>query len=77
MCEFDFFENHQFHVIYCVTLGYVGTFFEEFLTSLIHDFEEYLTESVGPVPFSAEHLICRYVRTDRQTDRQTDRRQTN
>jgi hypothetical protein len=31
-----------------------------------------LTESVGPVPFSAEHLICRYVRTDRQTDRQTD-----
>ncbi len=30
----------------------------------IHDFEENWTESVGPVPFSAEHLICRYVQTD-------------
>ena len=39
----------------------------------IHDFEENLTESVGPMPFSAEHLICRYVQTDRQTDRQTNR----
>ena len=29
----DFFENHQFHVIYCVTLAYV-LYFEEFL---IHD----------------------------------------
>jgi hypothetical protein len=34
----------------------------------IHDFEENLTESVGPMPFSAEHLICRYVQTDRRTD---------
>jgi hypothetical protein len=34
----------------------------------INDFEENLTESVGPMPFSAEHLICRYVQTDRQTD---------
>jgi hypothetical protein len=33
-----------------------------------------LTESVGPVPFSAEHLICRYVQTDRQTDGRTDGR---
>jgi len=39
----------------------------------IHDFEENLTESVGPVLFSAEYLICRHVRTDSQTDRQTDR----
>jgi hypothetical protein len=30
----DFCENHQFHVIYCVTLAYV-TFFEELF--LIHD----------------------------------------
>jgi len=30
----------------------------------IHDFEENLTESVGPVPFSAQYLICRHVRTD-------------
>jgi len=29
----DFFENHQFHVIYCVTLAY-ALFSEEFL---IHD----------------------------------------
>jgi hypothetical protein len=34
----------------------------------IHDFEENWTESVGPMPFSAEHLICRYVQTDGQTD---------
>ena len=31
-----------------------------------------MTESVGPVPFYAEYLICRPVRTDRQTDAQTD-----
>ena len=31
------------------------------------------TESVGPVLFSAEYLICRHVWTDRQTDRQTDK----
>jgi len=30
----------------------------------IHDFEENLTESVGPVPFSAQYLICRPGRTD-------------
>jgi len=47
-------------------------YFEEFL---IHDsrglmiFEENLTESVGPVPFSAQYLICRPVQ---QTDGQTD-----
>jgi len=40
--------------------------------TLIHDFEENWTKSVGPVLFSAEYLICRHVRTDRQTDRQTD-----
>jgi len=34
----------------------------------IHD----LTESVGPVPFSAQYLICRPVRTDGQTDGQID-----
>ena len=38
----------------------------------IHDFEENLTESVGPMPFSAEHLICRYVQTDGRTDGRTD-----
>ncbi len=40
----------------------------------VHDFEENLTESVGPVPCSAQYLICRHVQTDRQTDRQTDGR---
>jgi hypothetical protein len=30
----------------------------------IHDFEENLTESVGPVLFSAEYLIYRNVQTD-------------
>ena len=33
----------------------------------------YLNESVKPVPFSAEYLICRPVQTDGQTDRQTDK----
>ena len=33
-----------------------------------------MTKSVGPVPFSAEYLICRYVQTDGQTDRRTDGR---
>jgi len=31
-----------------------------------------LIEFVGPVPFSAQYLICRPVQMDRQTDRQTD-----
>ncbi len=46
----------------------------------IHDFEENLTESVRPVPFSAQYLICRPVWTDGQTDGQMDGqtdRQTN
>jgi len=30
----------------------------------IHGIEENLTESVGPVPFSAQYLICRHVRTE-------------
>jgi len=34
----------------------------------IHDFEELVTEFVGPVLFSAEHLICRHVQTDRRTN---------
>jgi len=34
----------------------------------IHDFEENWTESVGPVLFSAEYLICRHVRKDGRTD---------
>jgi len=38
----------------------------------IHDFEENSTESVGPVLFSAEYLICRHVQTDRRTDGRTD-----
>jgi len=38
----------------------------------IHDFEENLTESVGPVPFSIQYLICRPVRMDGRTDGQTD-----
>jgi hypothetical protein len=34
----------------------------------IHDFEENWTESVGPVLFSAEYLICRHVRMDGRMD---------
>ena len=34
----------------------------------IHDFEENWTESVGPVLFSAEYLICRHVLTYRRKD---------
>jgi len=37
----------------------------------IYDFEEYLTESVGPVIFSAEYLICRHVLTDGRTHGRT------
>jgi len=39
------------------------------------DFEENLTESVGPVPFSTQYLICAGMynrRTDSQTDGLTD-----
>ena len=46
-------------------------YFEEISDSRftwIHDFEEYLSESVRPVPISAEYLICRHVRTDGQND---------
>ena len=31
-----------------------------------------MTESIGPVPFSTEYLICRYVQMYGRTDRQTD-----
>ena len=62
----DFCNNHQFHVIYCVS-SRLCTLFRRISDSRftwIHDFEENLTESVGPVPFSAQYLICRHVRTD-------------
>ncbi len=70
----DFCKNHQFHVIYCVTLPYV-LYFEEFLTldsRRFTIFEEWLTKSVGLVPFPAKYLICRHVRTDWRTDWWTD-----
>ncbi len=59
-----------FHLIY------VLLYFEDFL---IHDSSgfmilENLTESFGPVPFSAQYRICRPVRTDEQTDRRIDGR---
>jgi len=71
----DFCDNRQFHVIYCVS-SHLGTLFRRISDSRftwIHDFEEFLTESVGPVPFSAQYLICRPVRMDGQTDGRTDR----
>jgi len=40
----------------------------------IHGIEENLTESVGPVPFSAQYLICRHHQTDGWTHRRTDSR---
>ena len=49
---------------------------QEFL--MTHDlcrlslFNKWLTESVGPVPFSTEYLICRHVQTDKRIDGQTD-----
>ena len=33
-----------------------------------------MTESVGPVTFSAQYLICRHVQTDGRTDKQIDRK---
>ncbi len=72
----DFCDNRQFHVIYCVS-SRLCTLFRRISDSRftwIHDFEELLTESVGPVLFSAEYLICRHVQTDGQTHRRTHRR---
>ncbi len=71
----DFCKNHQFHVIYCVTLTDV-LYFKEFLTLDSHQFtifKEWLPKSVGLVPFSAKYLICRHVRTDWRTDWRTDK----
>ena len=65
----DFCNNCQFPVIYCIS-SRLGTLFQRISDSRftwIHDFEENLTESVGPVLFSAEYLICRHVRTDGRT----------
>jgi hypothetical protein len=72
----DFCDNRQFHVIYCVS-SHLCTLFRRISDSQftwIYNFEENLTESVGPVPFSAQYLICRPVRTDGWTDGETDRR---
>ena len=71
----DFCDNCQFHVIYCVSSHLCTSLFRRFSDSRfkwIHDFEENLTESFGPVPFSAQYRICRPVRTDGQTDRRID-----
>jgi len=57
----DFCDNRQFHVIYCVS-SHLCTLFRRISDSRftwIHDFEENLAEFVGPVPFSAQYLICR------------------
>ena len=73
----DFCNNRQFHVIYCVS-SRLCTLFRRISDSRftwVHDFEENLTKSVGPVLFSAEYLICRHVQTtDGLTDRRTDGR---
>jgi len=53
--------------MYFISKNFVSRF------TWIHDFEEYLTKSVLPVPFSAQYLICRHVQTYRQSDRQMDR----
>ncbi len=72
----DFCDNRQFHVIYCVS-SCLCTLFQRISDSRftwIHDFEEYLTKSIGPVLFSAQYLICRHVQTDGRTHRRTDSR---
>ena len=64
----DFCNNCQFPVIYCIS-SHLGILFQRISDSRftwIHDFEENLTESVGPVLFSAEYLIHRHVQTDGQ-----------
>ncbi len=70
----DFCKNHQFHIMYSVTLTYV-LYFEEFLTldsRRFTIFKEWLTKSVGLVPFSAKYLICRHVCTDWRMDWRMD-----
>ena len=68
----DFCNNCQFPVIYCIS-SRLGTLFQRISDSRftwIHDFEENLTESVGPELFSAEYLIYRHVQT--RTDSRTN-----
>ncbi len=70
----DICKNHQFHVIYCVTLACVF-YFEEFLTldsRWFTIFKKWLTKSVGLVPLSTKYLICRHVHTDWRTDWRMD-----
>jgi len=63
----DFCDNRQFHVIHCASSRLCNLFrrISDLRFTWIHDFEENLTEnlteSVGPVPFSAQYLICRHV----------------
>jgi hypothetical protein len=59
-------------MLFTVMLLLLMIFFEEFLirnSGHFMIFEESFTKSVGPVPFSAECLICRHVQTDGQIDR--------
>ncbi len=58
----DFCDNRHFHVIILKNFW--------FMIHMDSWFWWFWTESVGPVLFSAEYLICRHVRTDRQTDGQ-------
>jgi hypothetical protein len=68
MCELPiFFENHQFVLL---LLMYIFWRISDSRFTWIHDLKESLTKSVGPVPFSAEYLICRHVRRmDRWADK--------
>jgi len=66
----DFCNNCQFPFIYCVS-SRLCTLFQRISDSRftwIDDFEENLTESVGPVLFFVQYLICRHVRTAGRTD---------
>jgi len=63
-----------FTVFPLVDVLYFGEFLIHYSRGF-HDFEENLTESVGPVLFSGEYLICRHVQTtDGLTDGRTDGR---
>jgi hypothetical protein len=72
----DFCDYHQIHVSYCI-YSHLRTLFRRISDSQfmwIHDFEEILTKSVGHVPFYAQYLICRPVRTDQRMDGRMDGR---
>ena len=65
----------QVSLIFAIIVSFMLLFrkISDSLFTWIHDFEENVTESVRPVPFPAQYLICKHVQTDGRTQGQTHR----